>query len=118
MMAAEMLREPPVESHELLSDVVELALVRARRWEALRATFPTVRSDVIDWAQKMTVKHKRATVRVWNNITTWITALYIVRYGENEAYWPEELTNEDVKRAERWLAGELPQGVRYLDAEV
>jgi len=116
-MAAEMLREPPAESAELLSDVVELAIVRSRRWRALREEFPTPASPVLDWAQKMTIKHKRATVRVWNNITDWVTALYIVRYGENEAYWPEQLSDDDVRRAERWLAGELPQGVRYLDPE-
>ncbi len=46
----------------------------------------------------------------------WITALVVVRYGQAEYHWPDALTPDDVKRAKRWLAGETPEGVRYIES--
>jgi hypothetical protein len=113
---AEKLRVDPVETPELQNDRELLAKMRARRWKALRASFPSVRADIADWAVRMEALHG-PRVKIWENLVGWVTALYIARYGENEAYWPEELTDDDLTRALAWERGNLPQTVRYLDLE-
>jgi hypothetical protein len=108
------LRELPEETHELLADRERLARVRLARWSALLGTFQ-VRQDVLGWARRMAALNG-PRVQVWENTVGWVMALYIARYGENEAYWPETLTDEDWQRAQQWERDDTlrPRGVRYI----
>ena len=48
----------------------------------------------------------------------WITALLVVRYGEAEYFWPEELGDEDLARARAWLSGKaVPAAITFLMKE-
>lgn len=107
-------REHPKEPHELLADRAELARVRAKRWSELLGTF-TVRDEILDWAERMAALYG-PEVRVWENRLGWIAAFYVARFGENEAYWPAELSDEEVARALQWEKdpSTTPKGVRYI----
>jgi len=118
-MGLQMLREAPAETPAQLADRVGLAMARRERWGALRASFAEPRDEVKEFAASMTATYGPA-VRVWESMPLdWITALYVVRYGENEAYWPAQLTDDDVVRARQWASdpSKTPQGVRYLPRE-
>lgn len=105
----------PEEQH-LLGDREQLKKVREARWKKRLASFPQPRAKILIWAEQMTAIHGNKKVRVWENEIDWIMALYIVRYGENEAYWPPNLSDRDIQRAFRWQADPraIPDGVRYL----
>lgn len=103
-------REPPEESHELLKDREQLAIVRKGRWLELLGSFK-VRKEIKQWAALMAAEYGKR-VQVHENVVDWVTALYIVRYGENEGYWPAELSDADVVRAHDWAKGKLPLGVK------
>lgn len=107
------LRAMPRESVELLADREKLAKVRYERWLALRDEFPPVNPAMADWAERMEA-HYGPQVKIHENIVDWITAFYVARYGENEAYWPEELDDNEVRRALAWEKGSVPLGVRLL----
>ena len=107
-------RDPPDEPMNLLSDRKQLALVRQGRWKRLLEDFPPARRGILLWVEQMNdVQGPR--VQVWENTVDWLTALYIVRYGENEAFWPEQLSAADVDRARQWQLGDIPQGVKGVD---
>lgn len=89
---------------------------RAARWAALRAGLEES-ADARSWAAKMTVLHGSPNVQIHRNRLDWITALYVVRYGEAEDYWPTSLTADDVRRADRWFLGDRPEGVLSLKGE-
>lgn len=82
-----------------------IASDRRERWGKLLAE-RTELGPIIEWARRMAAKHG-ATITVWRTIgLDWITALYIVRYGEAESHWPPQLTLDDLTRARQWERGE------------
>lgn len=107
-------REMPHEPYELLADRERLAATRLQRWGVLLSTF-TVRKEMLEWARRMAARHG-AQVQVWENFVGWVMAFYIAVYGENEAFWPEELSDADVARALLWERDDArrPRGVRYI----
>jgi hypothetical protein len=116
---AEILRKPPVEDDDLLRDRPLLGRARMARWAALRESFPAPRDEIQAWADRMDAKYQRAEVHVNSRpaegyivYVDWVTALYVIRYGENEAYWPAELTDQDVGRALAWERGKIPANVQ------
>jgi hypothetical protein len=116
---AELLREPPVEDGDLLNDRARLAGARVARWAALRESFPPPRDYIQAWAERMRANHQSPWVHVNSKphegyivFVDWITALYVIRYGENEAYWPEELNDLDLGRALAWERGKIPANVQ------
>lgn len=86
---------------------------RRTRWAALLAGREES-SDIRTWATAMAALHG-ASVRIHRTRgLDWITALYVVRYGEAEDYWPERLGPDDLIKAQRWYRGERrPLGVVY-----
>lgn len=60
--------------------------------------------DVPAWALAMAGKHG-PYVRVHHQITDWLTALLILRYGEAVEHWPVAVTAADRQRAAALLAG-------------
>lgn len=66
------------------------------------------------WARLMTTKFGSPTVKVWANELPWLDALGVVRYGEAIDNWPQQWSEDDVRRAQRWLDGETRDGVTYL----
>lgn len=105
-------RAHPVEDVDLQADRPRLAQVRKGRWKKLRETFPEVSPEIAEWESHMKAAHGD-TVQIHENVTDYVTALYIARYGENEAYWPPSLSEHDVRRARAWARGKLPLGVRH-----
>lgn len=93
-----------------------IAADRASRWAKLlkgRTELP----QILDWANQMTALYG-PRVMVWRNRLPWITALYVVRYGEAEHFWPAQLTAGDLERAHGWaMRGDTPGAVRYILAE-
>lgn len=91
-------------------------LISADRIERWSAIIPEI--DIPDeihlWKDAMQKKHG-PSVLVHGMTLGWITALVVVRYGQAEYHWTDALTPDDVKRAKRWLAGETPEGVRYIE---
>lgn len=65
------------------------------------------------WAFRMADAHG-PKVRVWRNTLDWMLALMVVRYGEAESHWPDAFTDDDVRRALLWEAGDTPNGVTYI----
>jgi len=51
------------------------------------------------------------TCGVWANRVSWAAALMVVRYGEEPSSWPAAFSDQDVVRAENWLAGRVPGAV-------
>ena len=92
-----------------------IATDRAARWAALLDGRDEL-AGVREWAAQMTIAHG-AEVQVWRTRLPWLAALYVVRYGEAEHFWPHLLTADDLRRARQWSAGELPNGVSYLAVE-
>jgi hypothetical protein len=87
-----------------------------------------------DWAQRMT-KRYGPVVKVWRNRLPWLSALMVVRYGEDPIQWPPAFTDEDIDRADAWArgrrqrltevsahvrrnpqTGRTPAGIEYLDS--
>lgn len=66
-----------------------------------------------DWAGRMSHRYGRL-VKVWHNELDWISALYVVRWGEAVEHWPAQLTEKDIERAFRWEKGETPAAITYL----
>lgn len=96
--------------------MMAIRLDRANRWGELlkdREELAGIRS----WAQAMTTRYRNAQVLVGGHALPWITALYVVRYGESEHYWPAHLGADDLARASRWYFGATPIRVEYLPAE-
>lgn len=112
------LRDHPVEPVHLLSDREQLASVRKDRWRKLLKSFDEPRTEILSWAEQMAAVHGPEVI-VWQNQLDWVTALYVVRYGENEAYWPRQFSDHDVRRAIQWQTqqGALPKGVRYVSTD-
>jgi hypothetical protein len=116
---AELLRKPPIEDNDLLVDRARLASARVARWRALLESFPAPRDEIQAWAQRMAAQHKTPMLHVNSRpaegyiiFVNWVTALYVIRYGENEAYWPEELNDLDLGRALAWERGKIPANVQ------
>ena len=94
---------------------------RAARWAKLLEGREES-GDIREWATQMSQLHSRAgnpvsVVRVFRNVLPWITALYVVRYGEAEDTWPTSLTSDDGHRARKWLRGDIPEGVKHSGGE-
>lgn len=49
------------------------------------------------------------TVRGKGRIWDWGQALCVEQYGDDPDTWPNEPTDDDVDRADRWRAGEWPE---------
>jgi hypothetical protein len=118
-MMAELLRAPPKEDDDLLADRPALGAARVARWRALCDSFPAPRDEIQAWAQRMAAQHKTPKLHVNSRpaegyivFVNWITALYVIRYGENEAYWPAALSDQDVGRALAWERGKIPANVQ------
>jgi len=92
-----------------------IAADRAARWAALLDGREEL-AGIREWAAQMAARHGRS-VGVWRNRLPWIAALYVVRYGESEHFWPHTLTDDDLRRARQWAMGDLPNGVRVLAVE-
>lgn len=86
---------------------------RIARWNAIIPEI-AIPDYTHEWKEAMQKKHG-PSVLVHGMALGWITALIVVRYGQAEYFWPGALTADDLKRATRWLAGETPEGVRYLE---
>lgn len=81
-----------------------IATDRKARWKAFLADH-TELGAVTAWAERMAQRFG-PTVQVWATPKLdWITALYIVRYGEAESYWPAQLSLDDLRRALDWERG-------------
>lgn len=87
---------------------------RIERWNAILLEI-AIPDEIHQWKDAMQKKHGPAVV-VHGMILGWINALFVVRYGQAEWFWPGALTADDLKRAQRWLAGEIPEGVRYIES--
>lgn len=74
---------------------------------------------MMDWAARMSVKYGEK-VKVWHNVLDWVSALYVVRWGEAVEHWPDVLTEKDIQRAHDWEGGRgsIPNGLQYLPKEV
>lgn len=81
---------------------------RLDRWTTLLRAREE-RAGVRDWARRVTKRTGSATCLINGHELPWICALYVVRYGESEHYWPAELGEADVARATRWEFGKLPR---------
>lgn len=111
--ARESLQDALRARERVLPNIAAVTSDRLTRWALLladREESATIRQ----WVGAMSAKYQSDTVRVWNSPVPWITALYIVRYGESEHYWPASLTPADERRAQRWLAGDIPLGVALV----
>lgn len=89
---------------------------RRQRWKALLAGREEP-PEILRWAADMEIVHGQKAVKVWRNVLPWITALYVVRYGEAEDFWPARLGESDLAKARRWLSGSTPAGVTYVQEE-
>jgi len=58
------------------------------------------------WIARMAAHVGGDIVTVWRTPTDHLSALAVVRYGEDPRRWPGEWTAEDVVRAIRWERGE------------
>lgn len=74
----------------------------------------TVQPELSAWDAIMRSKYGQR-VKVWHMIyDSFLVALMVVRYGEDCAQWPDVFSAEDIKRAQNWELGSVPQGVEYL----
>jgi hypothetical protein len=103
------------EADGLDAQFAAIAADRAARWAVLLAGREES-ADLRGWAVQMTIVHG-PQVRLHRNTLDWITALYVAKYGEAEDFWPPQLTDDDARRAGRWLRGESFEGVTYLAVE-
>lgn len=107
-------RDDPDEPTHLLADRAQLKRVREARWAKLLKSFRPPK-ELLAWAERMTLLHGNDMVQIYQNEVPWITALYIIRYGENEAYWPATLSQEDLDRAIALERGSRPAlGMKIL----
>lgn len=131
------------EAHEILA-VREMALYELYKDRGTDAYLQALRADRVarwtallegreesggirQWAADMAIQHmdiqrgvdRQAEPTVWvhNTRLPWIMALYVVKYGEAEDFWPEGLSDDDLARARRWQTGDMPEGVRYVRGE-
>lgn len=89
---------------------------RAARWKE-HVSASDVRPEIVTWSATI-VQRFGKKVRVHHNVVDWITALFIIRYGEAEYHWPMEFTDEDLQRATDLLGGRLGDAVELIpDAE-
>ena len=104
--------------HRHRGEQAVLALIRLDRegrWSDLlkdREESGGIRS----WAQAMTARYG-PVVWVRGHGLPWITALYVVRYGESEHFWPAHLGPDDLARAGRWFSGATPLFVSHFPPE-
>ena len=66
------------------------------------------------WEQLMSAKYGPLVKVHNNNLMHWRAALLVVRYGEAPYHWPDKWSDDDVRRADRWLRGDTPFGVTYV----
>ena len=108
-----------LESHGALGQDAMLNAIaddRKERWAALRQA-RTELGPIVQWAERMAAKHG-LTVQVWRTAgLDWLTALYIVRYGEAESHWPPQLTLDDLTRALQWERGQGWPAYVVVEAE-
>ncbi len=72
-----------------------------------------VPQEINAWAVAMEQKYG-PKAKVWMHDVDWVTALMIVRYGEDASQWPKEFTEEDAKRAMTWFTGaNIPEAVLW-----
>ncbi len=98
------------------AQVAAIAEDRAARWATLLAGREES-AEIRAWAAQMAILFGRQTVKVWRTHVPWVAALYVVRYGEAEDFWPAQLGSDDLRKAHRWLRGETPRGVSYVREE-
>lgn len=75
----------------------------------------TVPWAISDWAKKMEGKRGKRGAHLADNIVVvghlpcdYITALMVVRYGQNPDFWPPVFSPEDYERALGWEQGSIP----------
>lgn len=74
-----------------------------------------VPKELMEWSRYMQAKYGD-TVKVHQSIySNWLIVLLIVRYGENESYWPSSYSEADIQRAASWFHGNKPEGVHYME---
>ena len=96
---------------------------RAVQYAAHIATME-IGPEMAIWAMAMRTRYKSSYVKVWHFIADWITALLILRYGEepdgalcdgDHQGWPTSFSDDDAIRAAQLLRGERwPAGVFTL----
>jgi hypothetical protein len=69
--------------------------------------------EIAEWASHMTMLTGKTTVPCWWNHLPWATALMVARYGEAPEMWPHVFDRDDVRRAREWMAGDLPEAIRF-----
>jgi len=91
-----------------------IATDRAARWAQLLADREES-GEARTWAATMAAQHRGQLVRVHRTTVPWIMALYVVRYGEAEDFWPAQLGADDMVKAHLWLGGPKPEAITYLE---
>lgn len=88
---------------------------RLARWQPqLDALTQSASSELQQWASRMTVLYG-PKCRIWRKELAWIPALVVARYGEAEDFWPAQLTDADLLRANQWLnKADAPEGTDYI----
>jgi hypothetical protein len=93
-----------------------IRLDRSSRWTALLKGREES-GGIREWARLMTARFESPAVAIRGHRLSWVMALYVVRYGESEHYWPAQLDEADLARATRWYTGATPRDVTYLPGE-
>jgi len=94
-------------------DRKEYARICAERMKMFREHIAQmeVPPELAAWASAMEQKYG-SKAKVWCHDCDYITALMIVRYGEDVSHWPEEFSNNDIDRALTWYQGKnVPHAV-------
>lgn len=96
---------------------------RADRFAAHVATMH-IPPSVSLWVSACVAKYGTEYVRMHWYVADWITALLIMRYGEepdaerstdpNFKGWPTTFTTEDMKRAQDLLSGDFTRGGQFI----
>lgn len=90
-----------------------IQLDRAARWGELLGSREE-NAGIREWAARMAEAKRNPLVQMRGHAMPWVTALYVVRYGESEHYWPAQLGEADLARATQWLLGKTPDALAYL----
>ena len=115
----------------------ELCALRQEEYERRMAKMD-IQLDLLDWADHMAGRHGERVfvhrieilegrrLRAELFAFDWLTALMIVRWGQEASKWPQDFAAEDIQRALEWEKGlasggsfRVPGGVTYpLEGEL
>lgn len=123
-------QHPAAAEHYLNTVLVERSAVFAQHVASM-----TLSPTILHWAMLMGIRYETDYVRVHYFIADWITALLIVRYGEEPDAskstdmrvdehgerlfkgWPTEFSEIDLIAAQAWLNGRISTNVVLLQKE-